>query len=148
MAEFPGPRSDDRSPAVRTPRPRVVIVDDHDLVRRELAALLAAAGFDVVALAPTLAEGRRVLRATVPDVAVVDDGLPDGSGVEFCRELGALSPGTAVIVHAATLLPGQERRALAAGAVAAVLKSVDGAPLLQAIARCAAPARPTPSDMT
>jgi DNA-binding NarL/FixJ family response regulator len=119
------------------------VVDDPDVVRRELAALLRAAGFDVVAEARSLAEGRRVLRATRPDVAVVDDGLPDGSGVEFCRELPALSPGTAVVVHAATLLPGQERRALAAGAVAAVLKSVDGAPLLRAIARRAEPARPT-----
>jgi DNA-binding NarL/FixJ family response regulator len=141
MADLPGPRSD--TGAATTPRTSVVVVDDHDVVRRELAALLTAAGLDVVAEARSLAEGRRVLRATRPDVAVVDDGLPDGSGVEFCRELPALSPGTAVVVHAATLLPGQERRALAAGAVAAVLKSVDGAPLLRAIARRVAPARPT-----
>jgi DNA-binding NarL/FixJ family response regulator len=141
MAEPPGPWQTGRYRVTGgSIRPGVVVVEDHDAVRRGLALLLADAGLHVPAAVGTLAEGRRAVRRERPAVVVVDDALPDGSGMELCREVAVLSPGTVAILHAATLLPGQDTAARAAGAAAVVLKSVDGAALLGAIERCTAAA--------
>ena len=65
---------------------RVFLVDDHEVVRRGLAALFdGTPGLEVVGEAATAASAIQRINATVPDVVVLDVRLPDGSGVEVCR---------------------------------------------------------------
>lgn len=122
------------------PRPvTLLLVEDHDVVRRELEAMLTGAGLEVVAAVPTLAAARRAAADGRPDIAVVDTGLPDGSGIDLCRELRSLVPGITTIVHTASVTPDEERLAREAGALAVVLKSIDSRALLRAIGRRSTP---------
>ncbi|MEZ5207202.1 MAG: response regulator transcription factor [Acidimicrobiales bacterium] len=66
---------------------KVFLLDDHEIVRRGLRDLLEAAGFDVVGEAGTAAEALARIPPTAPQVAVLDVRLPDGDGVEVCREI-------------------------------------------------------------
>lgn len=69
-------------------RLKVLIVDDHDIVRKGLAMLLSRqADFLVVGEAGTVAEAVKKAQDLEPDVVVLDIQLPDGSGVEACREM-------------------------------------------------------------
>jgi DNA-binding NarL/FixJ family response regulator len=78
---------------------RIVIADDHPVVRDGLSALLASrAGIEVVA---TAAGGREAVRAAVvekPDVLIMDLQMPDLDGVTACREIGRAAPDVAVLV--------------------------------------------------
>ena len=72
---------------------RVFLVDDHEIVRRGLADLLSAQhDIEIVGEAGTVAQARRRIPATSPDVAVLDVRLPDGSGIDLCRELAESAP--------------------------------------------------------
>jgi two-component system response regulator DevR len=72
---------------------KVFLLDDHEIVRRGVRDLLEAAGdLEVVGEAGTAAEAIARVPATQPDVAVLDVRLPDGSGIEVCRELRAANP--------------------------------------------------------
>jgi DNA-binding NarL/FixJ family response regulator len=75
-----------------------VLVDDHTLFRAGLRQLLEEHGVSVVAEAPTAAAGVRAVERHVPDVAIVDLGLPDASGIEAIGEITARSPHVAVLV--------------------------------------------------
>ena len=77
-----------------SPHPiRVFLLDDHEVVRRGVAALLEAAGdITVVGEAGTAASALARIKATRPDVAILDVRLPDGSGVEVCREVRSELP--------------------------------------------------------
>jgi DNA-binding NarL/FixJ family response regulator len=78
---------------------RIVLVDDHTLVREGLTGMLRAEpDTRVVAEAATVAEGRRVLATTELDVLVVDVTLPDGSGLQLAREARGRSPRTGIVV--------------------------------------------------
>src|SRR5918998_3452436 len=78
---------------------RLVVVDDHEIVREGLVALLdRRPGFQVVGEAGTVAEAVAETRRLKPDVVVMDVRLPDGSGVEACREIRAERPATRVIM--------------------------------------------------
>ena len=69
---------------------RLLVVDDHEVVRQGLVALLdRREGFQVVAEAGTVAEAVEQARKFEPDIVVMDVRLPDGSGVEACREIRA-----------------------------------------------------------
>ncbi|MGE0029397.1 MAG: response regulator transcription factor, partial [Thermoleophilia bacterium] len=69
---------------------RVLIVDDHTVVRLGLRTLLShTAGFRVVGEAQTVAEAVQLHEQTRPDVVLMDVRLPDGSGVEACRRIKA-----------------------------------------------------------
>ena len=74
-----------------TSRPlRLLVVDDHEVVRQGLVALLdRREGFQVVAEAGTAAESIEQARRFQPDIVVMDVRLPDGSGIEACREIRA-----------------------------------------------------------
>ena len=72
---------------------RVFLLDDHEVVRRGVRDLLeSAGGIEVVGEASTAAEAVARVPAVHPDVAVLDVRLPDGSGVEVCRDLRAADP--------------------------------------------------------
>jgi two-component system response regulator DevR len=67
---------------------KILIVDDHDIVRRGLAMLISRQeDLSVVAEAGTVAEAVEKARESVPDVVVMDIRLPDGSGIEACRDI-------------------------------------------------------------
>jgi DNA-binding NarL/FixJ family response regulator len=102
---------------------RIMIVDDHEVVREGLIATLAESGRHVVGAVGTSAEAVALARRTLPDVAIVDLRLPDATGEELCSRLRALIPGIAVVILSTYLSEGAIRGALRAGAAAYVTKA-------------------------
>jgi DNA-binding NarL/FixJ family response regulator len=118
---------------------RVVIVDDHKLVRQGLEAVLASAQ-DVHVVAEA-ADGRSavdVVAATDPDVVLMDLQLPELSGLEATREILAARPDTAVLVLTMFEDDATVHAAIAAGAVGYLLKGADGEDILAAVRSAAA----------
>jgi DNA-binding NarL/FixJ family response regulator len=117
---------------------RVFLLDDHEVVRRGLRDLLTGAGLDVVGEASTVAEALARIPAVSPEVAVLDVQLPDGSGVEVCRDLHDRLPELRCLML--TSFPDDEALfdAVMAGAFGYVLKDVRGNDLVAAIERVAA----------
>jgi two-component system response regulator DevR len=134
---MPTSQSDDQA----TPeRPlRLLVVDDHEVVRQGLVALLDRRDeFQVVAEAGTMAEAIAAARRFQPDLVVMDVRLPDGSGVEACREIRSERPETKVVML--TSYPDEEAvlSAIIAGASGYLLKQIRGRDLvaaLQSVAR-------------
>ena len=96
---------------------RLLVVDDHEVVRQGLVALLdRREGFQVVAEAGTAAESIEQARRFQPDIVVMDVRLPDGSGIEACREIRSELPTTKVVML--TSYPDEEAvlSAIVAGA--------------------------------
>ncbi len=125
-------------------RQRLIVVDDHEVVREGLVAVLSQdPTFDLVGTASTGREAVALARRTRPDVAVVDLRLPDGPGDELCRQLTALLPGIGVVVLSSHLSEESVRDALCAGAVSYVTKAAGiselRAALARAVDRCSAP---------
>jgi DNA-binding NarL/FixJ family response regulator len=77
----------------------VVFVDDHEAVREALGRLLEREGFSFVGGASTVARGWELIDETRPTVAVVDIGLPDGSGIDLAQRVSAASIPTAVLLY-------------------------------------------------
>src|SRR5260221_6370957 len=77
---------------------RVLLVDDHAVVRRGLRAVLTQPRIEVVGEAGTVQAGIEEARRLAPDVVVLDLRLPDGSGIEACREIRAILPDTKVLI--------------------------------------------------
>jgi DNA-binding NarL/FixJ family response regulator len=117
-------------------RTRVMIVDDHEIVREGVRASLSRdPGIEVVAEAANGAEALRWVRRTLPDVALVDPRLPDMHGEDLTRELARDFPDTAVIILSTYLSEETVRGALEAGAAAYVTKAAGLPELLAAIER-------------
>lgn len=133
---------------------RVVIVDDHAVVREGVARLLAEAGLEVVGEAGTGRDGWRLLRALGPEVAVVDVALPELSGLALCRRVRERRPGTAVVLLSMYDDPEWRAEASRAGAAAYVLKGDAPAVLVDAVRRASRgdvllpPPPPGPSLLT
>ncbi|CRK53701.1 Transcriptional regulatory protein DevR (DosR) [Rhodococcus sp. RD6.2] len=113
---------------------RLFLVDDHEIVRRGLVDLLGAApDFTVVGEASSVAEAL----ATVPDggvdVAVLDVRLPDGSGVELCRELRSRTPGLRCLMLTSYSDDEALFDAVMAGASGYLLKQILGTDLIAAV---------------
>jgi two-component system, NarL family, response regulator DevR len=120
------------SPPARTLR--LLVVDDHEVVRQGLVALLdRRPGFQVVAEAGTVEEAIAQARLHQPDIVVMDVRLPDGSGVEACREIRAELPDTRVIML--TSFPDDEAvlSAIVAGASGYLLKQIRARDLVAAL---------------
>ncbi len=112
----------------------VVVVDDHEVVRQGLAAMLdRRPGFQVVGEASTVAEAIEVTNRFQPDLVVMDVRLPDGSGIEACREIRSNLPGTRVMML--TSYPDEEAvlAAIVAGASGYLLKQVRARDLVAAL---------------
>jgi DNA-binding NarL/FixJ family response regulator len=118
---------------------RVFLLDDHEIVRRGLRELLEAEDdIEVVGEAGTAEEAVGRIPATSPDVAVLDVRLPDGSGVEVCRDVRSVRPELACIMLTSYADDEALFEAIMAGAAGYVLKQVKGAELVDAIRRVAA----------
>jgi len=112
----------------------VFLLDDHDIVRKGVRALLEADGdIKIVGEASNLTDAKRLVAELQPKVLILDTQLQDGSGIEFCRELRSLSPETRALVL--TSEEGEEwiAAAMNAGAVGYLLKRVEGTSLLSAV---------------
>jgi DNA-binding NarL/FixJ family response regulator len=112
----------------------LLIVDDHEVVRQGLVSLLdRRQGFRVVAQAGTVAEAIEQARRFEPNIVILDVRLPDGSGVEACREIRSELPATRVIML--TSYPDEEAvlSAIVAGASGYLLKQIRARDLVAAI---------------
>ena len=106
------------------PKPlTLVVVDDHEVVRQGLVALLGRRPeFHVVAEAGTAADAVTAARRFRPDLVVMDVRLPDGSGIELCKQLNKMSPTVPCIFYTGDAYEVQRREAEEAGANAFVPK--------------------------
>ena len=115
---------------------RVFLLDDHEVVRRGLRELLEAEDdLEVVGEAGTAEEAYGRIPATRPDVAVLDVRLPDGDGVEVCREIRSRHPEIACIMLTSFADDEAVYAAIMAGAAGYVLKQVRGTDLVDGIRR-------------
>jgi two-component system response regulator DevR len=115
---------------------RILIVDDHELVRRGVRALVdRQPAMTVVGEAGTVQEAVRQAGQLAPDVVVLDLRLPDGTGVDACRQIKAALPQTQVVVLTSYPDPDDLQAARDAGADACLLKRVGSGPLLEALQR-------------
>ena len=127
-----------RRPGMRR-RIRVVLVDDHELVRRGLREVLGeAGGIAVVGEAGTLRDGLRSVSALRPDVVLTDLRLPDGSGLDLVRALARCDPQVRVVCLTALADPDAVHAAILAGARAYLLKEIRSGDLAEAVRRVAA----------
>ena len=113
---------------------RLLVVDDHEIVRQGLVALLDRRdGFEVVAQAGSVAESLAQAARYEPDLVIMDVRLPDGSGIEACREIRSTLPQTKVVML--TSYPDEEAvlSAIIAGASGYLLKQVRGRDLVAAL---------------
>jgi len=117
---------------------RVALVDDHEIVRRGLRELLESAGLEVVGEAGSVAEAVRRMPALRPDVVLLDMQLPDGTGIEVCREVRSVLPDTRVLVLTSYDDDEALFASILAGASGYLLKQVRGTDLVDAVRRVAA----------
>jgi two-component system, NarL family, response regulator DevR len=116
----------------------VFLLDDHEIVRRGVRELLEDAGrIEVVGEAGSAAAAPGRVHALDPDVAVLDVRLPDGDGVEVCREIRSLHPRTACLMLTSFADDEALFQAIMAGAAGYVLKQVRGNDLVDAVRRVA-----------
>jgi two-component system, NarL family, response regulator DevR len=117
---------------------RVFLMDDHEIVRQGLRALLESQGdFEVVGEAATAAEGLARIPPLHPDVAVLDVRLPDGDGVQVCRDVRAAIPEIRCLMLTSFADDEALFEAIMAGAAGYVLKRIQTAELINAVRRVA-----------
>ncbi len=112
---------------------RVVLVEDHALVRAGLRTSLETAGIDVIAEASDGIAGLETVTRTHPDVAVIDIGLPGKDGIALTHELKSAPDAPGIVVLTMHELDAEVLAALAAGADAYCVKSSDPAVVIDAI---------------
>lgn len=113
---------------------RLLMVDDHEVLRLGLRTLFSeAGGFEVVGEAGTMAEAISKARELDPDVILMDVRLPDGSGVEACREIRTQRPQTCVLFLTSYADDAAVLATILAGAQGFLLKEVGSDELLRAV---------------
>lgn len=117
---------------------RVFLLDDHEVVRRGVADMLQRDGdIEVVGEAGTAADALRVVASCAPDVAVLDVRLPDGTGIEVCRDIRSAHPDIACLI----LTSFSDDQALVdaslAGAAGYALKQIRGNDLVDTVRKVA-----------
>jgi two-component system, NarL family, response regulator DevR len=117
---------------------RVFLLDDHEVVRRGVRELLEAeSDMDVVGEAGTAEEALTRIPAVAPEVAILDVRLPDGDGVEVCREIRSVHPEVACIMLTSYSDDEAVYSAIMAGASGYLLKQVRGTDLIEGVRRVA-----------
>ena len=115
-------------------RIRVFLADDHEIVRRGIAALVDGQDdMEVVGEAETAAQARSRILAVRPDIAVLDVRLPDGSGIDVCRAVKQADPGIRCLMLTAYDDEDALRSAVIAGADGYVVKDIRASTLLDDI---------------
>ena len=118
---------------------RIFLLDDHEIVRRGLRELLETeAEFEVVGEAGTAAEARVRIPPLHPDVAIFDARLPDGSGIDVCRDVRSQDPSIVALVLTSYDDDTALGSAILAGASGYLLKDIKGNGLIEAIKAVAA----------
>src|SRR5580704_9096563 len=118
---------------------RIFVLDDHELVRTGLQTLLECEeDMEVVGQAATAQLGLEQIVALQPDVAILDVRLPDGSGIEVCREVRSLHPQIACLMLTSYADDEALFAAIMAGAAGYVLKQVGSSDLVETVRRAAA----------
>ncbi len=118
---------------------RIFLVDDHEIVRRGIAELITAEpDMEVVGEAGTAAQARARIAATRPDVALLDVRLPDGSGIDVCRDVRSDDPGVRCLILTGYDDDDALSAAVLAGASGYVLKDVRGSGLIESLRSVAA----------
>lgn len=113
---------------------KVFLVDDHEVVRRGLVDLLGAdPELDVVGEAGSVAEAMARVPAARPDVAVLDVRLPDGNGIELCRDLLSCMPDLRCLILTSYTSDEAMLDAILAGASGYVVKDIKGMELARAV---------------
>ena len=115
---------------------RVFLLDDHEVVRRGVRELLEAEDdLEIVGEAGTAQEAYARIPAAAPDVAMLDVRLPDGDGIEVCREIRSTHPEVACLMLTSFADDEAVFSAILAGAAGYVLKQVRGTDLVEAVRR-------------
>jgi two-component system response regulator DevR len=113
---------------------RVYLLDDHEIVRRGLRGLLEdEPDIEVVGEAGTVGEAIPAILQLRPDVAILDGRLPDGSGIEVCREVRAVDPGIKGLILTSYDDDEAMFTAILAGAAGYVLKQIEASSLVSGI---------------
>jgi DNA-binding NarL/FixJ family response regulator len=116
------------------PEIRVMLVDDHEIVRQGLKSLLERREhFSVVGEAGSVAEAVEVAASVRPDVVVMDVRLPDGTGIAACRDIRAARPETRVLMLTSYADDEAVYAAIIAGAEGYLLKQTRGRELVSAV---------------
>ncbi len=116
------------------PKQRLLLVDDHEVVRLGLKALLDRhPGFEVIAEASTARDAVEQVETLHPDVVVMDIRLPGGSGIDACAEISERFPDSKVIMLTSYAEDEMLFSAIRAGAAGYVLKQIGGEDLVRAI---------------
>jgi two-component system response regulator DevR len=119
---------------------RLALVDDSELVRLGLRTLLGLHRdrIEIVAEAAGVAEALALVPPARPDVVLLDMRLPDGNGVQACRQLLALAPGARILFLTSSVDDDLVADSIRAGASGYLLKEINGAELIRAILEVAA----------
>jgi two-component system, NarL family, response regulator DevR len=117
---------------------RVFLLDDHEVVRRGLVDLLEGEDdIEVVGEAGTVREATARIPALRPDVAVLDARLPDGSGIDVCRDVRSVDPAIRALILTSYDDDEALFAAILAGASGYVLKQITGTDLIEGVRRVA-----------
>jgi two-component system response regulator DevR len=118
---------------------RVYLLDDHEVVRRGLRELLESAGdIEVVGESGLAQEATSRIPALHPDVAVLDGRLPDGSGIDVCRDVRSVDPSIKALILTSYDDDEALFAAIMAGASGYILKQINGTDLVDGVRRVAA----------
>jgi DNA-binding NarL/FixJ family response regulator len=117
----------------------VFVLDDHELIRQAVTGLLEREDdLELTGEAGTVETGLAAMLATPPDVAIVDLRLPDGDGIDVCRELRSRHPDTRCLVLTSTTDEEAVMASVLAGAAGFLVKNATGPEIIAAIRQVAA----------
>jgi DNA-binding NarL/FixJ family response regulator len=118
---------------------RVFLLDDHELVRRGIRELLEGEGdIEVVGESGSAQEAARRIPALRPDVAILDGRLPDGSGIDVCRDIRSVDPSIRALILTSYDDDDALFSAIMGGAAGYILKQVRGHDFVDIVRRVAA----------
>lgn len=117
---------------------RIVIADDHGIVREGLRALLTRPGIQVIGEADSGAKAVELARMLRPDLMLLDIRMPDGDGLQALAQIKAVSPTTSVIMLTTYANPGYLARAISGGASGYLSKEVNPEQIVRAVRAAAA----------